>query len=144
MVSSVQRWLASALVLTGVIAGSVDAQSGQISGRVTDAGSGTPVADVRVEARSGGTVRNALTTPSGTYRIAGLPDGQYVVSFSRIGYAAAADTVSVSGGGSVTVDITLSADAARRRHGADGHRDQQHGGARLQQRVLGVDADADG
>ena len=108
MVSSVQR-LVRALMLTGVFAGAVGAQSGQITGRVTDAESGAPISDVRVEARSGGTIRNALSAPSGTYRIAGLSDGEYVVSFSRIGYAAMADTVSVSGGGSVTVDMALSA-----------------------------------
>ena len=98
MVSSVQRWLVKALVLVGVFASVAAAQSGQITGRVTDAESGAPVADVRVEARGGGVIRNALTTPSGTYRIGGLSDGDFTVTFSRVGYAVGTNTVSVRNG----------------------------------------------
>jgi len=109
MVSSVQRCLAKALLSIGVFASVAAAQSGQITGRVTDAGSGAPVSDVRVEARGAGVIRNALTTPSGTYRIGGLPDGEYTVTVARVGYAAGTGTVTVTGGGAATLDMTLSA-----------------------------------
>jgi iron complex outermembrane receptor protein len=109
MVSSVQRWLVKALMLVGVFASVAAAQSGQITGRVTDAESGAPVADVRVEARGGGVIRNALTTPSGTYRIGGLPDGDFTVTFSRVGYAVGTNTVSVRNGATATLDVTLTA-----------------------------------
>jgi iron complex outermembrane receptor protein len=109
MVRSVQRWLAQALVFVGVFASAVAAQAGQLTGRVTDAGSGAPVADVRVEARSGGVIRNALTTPSGTYRIGGLPSGTFTVSFARVGYALGTGTASVTEGVAATLDMVLTA-----------------------------------
>jgi iron complex outermembrane receptor protein len=109
MVSSVQRWLTRALVSIGVFASVAAAQTGQITGRVTDAETGTPVPDVRVEARGAGVVRNALTSPSGTYRIGGLPAGEYTVSISRVGYALTPRTVSVADGAAVTLDVALAA-----------------------------------
>ena len=108
MVSSVQRWLARALVSIGVCASVAGAQAGQITGRVTDAETGSPVSDVRVEMRGGGTVRSAMTTPSGSFRT-GLPAGDYVVTFARVGYAVATRTVNVGPGATVAVDVALTA-----------------------------------
>jgi iron complex outermembrane receptor protein len=109
MVSSVQRWLACALVSIGMFASVAAAQAGQITGRVTDAESGAPVSDVRIEARAGGVVRNALSTTSGSYRIGGLPAGEYVVTFARVGYALATRTADVGADAIVTLDVGLSA-----------------------------------
>ena len=108
MVSSVQRWFARALVSLGVCASVAGAQAGQITGRVTDAETGSPVSDVRIEMRGGGTVRSAMTTPSGSFRT-GVPAGDYVVTFARVGYAVATRTVNVGPGATVAIDVALTA-----------------------------------
>ena len=109
MVSSVQRWLTTALVALGGFAGVAAAQSGQITGRVTDRETGSPIPDVRVEARGSGVIRNVLTTPSGTYRVGGLPAGTFTLNFSRVGYAQLAHTVTLGADATETADVTLSA-----------------------------------
>ncbi|HSJ64007.1 MAG TPA: TonB-dependent receptor [Gemmatimonadaceae bacterium] len=109
MVRSVQRWLARALVALAAFASVAAAQSGQITGRVTDAETGSPVSDVRVEARSGGVVRTALSTTSGSYRLGGLPAGEFTVRFARVGYAVSTRTATVGEGATVTLDATLTA-----------------------------------
>lgn len=107
MVSLVQRWLAVPMLLIGVCASVAAAQTGSISGRVTDAQAGTAISDVRVEARGGGTVQNALTTVTGSYRMGALPAGSYTVSFSRVGYAPSSVQVTVTAGAVATADAQL-------------------------------------
>ena len=109
MVSSVQRWLTTALVALSGFAGVAAAQSGQITGRVTDRETGSPIPDVRVEARGSGVIRNVLTTPSGTYRVGGLPAGTFTLNFSRVGYAQLTHTVTLGADATETADVTLSA-----------------------------------
>ncbi len=109
MVSSVQRWLTTALVALSGLASVAAAQSGQITGRVTDRETGSPIPDVRVEARGNGVIRNVLTTPSGAYRVGGLPAGTFTLNFSRVGYAQLAHSVTLGADATETADVTLSA-----------------------------------
>ncbi len=78
-------------------------QAGDVSGRVTDA-AGTPLngAVVGIE----GTDFGGTTKPDGTYRITGVPDGQYTIRARRIGYTALTKAVTVAGG-DVTLDLVL-------------------------------------
>ena len=76
-----------------------------ISGRVTDAGSGDflPGANVVVE----GTNFGASSDRSGSYTITGLADGDYTLTVSYIGYSDYSAQVTVAGE-NVTNDIQLS------------------------------------
>src|SRR5476649_1634921 len=79
----------SVLAAFCVFAGSAAAQTGSITGRITDAEGGMPVVGARVTAVSG--LRTAATVVSGdngAFRITGLAEGTYVVSASRIGFQA--------------------------------------------------------
>jgi hypothetical protein len=54
------------------------AQYGSITGRVTNGANGVHLSSV-VAIRSGGSAVSAFTNPDGTYRIDGIPPGQYLV-----------------------------------------------------------------
>jgi iron complex outermembrane receptor protein len=91
------------------IAGSAEAQTGSITGKITDAEGGMPVVGARITAVSG--LRTAATVVSGDngmFRITGLSEGTYTVSATRIGFQAKrADGVSVSGSGAATVNFAM-------------------------------------
>ncbi len=55
------------------------APGGAITGVVTDAATGAPLANVTVEASNGEISRHALSTPSGVYTVRGLVTGTYAV-----------------------------------------------------------------
>jgi iron complex outermembrane receptor protein len=77
---------------------------GTVTGRVTDASSGTPIADAHV--RVVGTTIGVMTRSDGTYRVV-LEPGSYELRVARIGYAAARDSVRVDAGATVTKDFRL-------------------------------------
>src|SRR5687768_6502048 len=87
----------------------VAAQTGTISGRITDAGTGAGVASAGVRVLAG--IRNvggAPTDESGNYRITGIPAGTYTVEARRVGYAPTRrEGVIVGAGASATVDIAM-------------------------------------
>jgi iron complex outermembrane receptor protein len=79
-------WFAVMLVLLG--AGPLAAQTGSISGRVTDGSSGAPLAGARVDlvnvaGQSGG---SSLSDREGQFRLANIPAGSYTLVVSLIGY----------------------------------------------------------
>ncbi len=80
--------------------------TGTITGRVTETGTGVPVADAQVVLA--GTTRGARTDAEGRYRIIDVPAGTAVVRALRIGYSSTAQNVSVTAGGSTTADFALS------------------------------------
>ena len=98
-----RRWLT---VLASLAAAApLAAQTvGTVTGRVTDASSGAPVADAQV--RVAGTTTGVMTRTDGTYRLS-LAAGSYELRVSRIGYAAARDSVRVEAGASVTKDFRI-------------------------------------
>src|ERR1043166_6992830 len=78
---------------------------GSITGRVTDAATGQPLALAQVSV--GGTVLGRVTDDSGRYSIPGVPAGLHQVTAKRVGYAAMTVNVTVSDGGTATADFAL-------------------------------------
>lgn len=78
---------------------------GIVTGRVTDASSGTPVPGATVTVQ--GTQLGGTTGPDGTYRIARVPDGAHTLVARRIGYAPSTKAVTVPAGQTVAVDFSL-------------------------------------
>ena len=107
----VRRFVSRLSVLAALcaIAGSAEAQTGSISGKVTDLEGGNPVVGARVTAVSGlRTAATVVTTDNGSFRITGLADGTYSVSVTRIGFQQKrADGVSVSAAGTATVNFAI-------------------------------------
>jgi iron complex outermembrane recepter protein len=100
----IRRTLPALASLLAVVVPAAAQTMGTVTGRVTDASSGTPVADAQV--RVVGTVTGVMTRADGSYR-AVLPPGSYELRVSRIGYAAARDSVRMEAGASVTKDFRL-------------------------------------
>ncbi len=81
--------------------------TGSVRGRVTDSGTGQPVAGATVTAAD----RGALTQADGRYVITGVPVGARTVKATMLGYADATESVTVAAGQIATVDIALTAQA---------------------------------
>ena len=96
------------LALALPVAASVaSAQTGTIVGTVVDQASKTPLPSVQVQIV--GTTRGVITGSDGHFRLAVVPSGPTQIRATRIGYAAATQTVSVPTGDVATVDFGLSA-----------------------------------
>jgi TonB-linked SusC/RagA family outer membrane protein len=101
--------LLAVLALAAPLAAS--AQSGTVTGRVTDRTTGTPIPDAQVLIV--GTQRGTRTDDAGQYRLVNIPQGTQRVRALRLGYEAGVSTVTVPAGGSVTADFTLLGTVAR-------------------------------
>ena len=108
-----RRWGVAALAAIGLAASgsrlSAQANSGTITGKVTDGASGAPLAGATV--RIGTTQLGAQTAEDGRYTIRGVPAGAAQIQINRIGYEAKKAAVTVTAGGTATADVTLSAAA---------------------------------
>ena len=105
-----RRVIAAASVLAAaLIAAPLAAQTGTVSGRVTEAATGEPVAGALV--RAAGRPGSAATDAAGAYQLQ-LPAGTYEITVQRVGYATARQSVSVPAGGAATLDVRLSEAAA--------------------------------
>lgn len=89
---------------------SAQAPTGIISGRVVDAESQQPVADVAVVVE--GTRRGAVTAADGSFTIVGVPAGAQTVRVRRIGFAAPTQVVTVVAGSTANVTFGVSRQAA--------------------------------
>jgi iron complex outermembrane receptor protein len=82
--------LASTLLALGIVpivAARSAAQSGSITGKVTDAASGRPIENAQVQAQlAGGQSYGAISGADGAFRVVNLPDGSYTVTVRAIGY----------------------------------------------------------
>lgn len=83
------------------------AQTGSISGTVTDADDGLPLPGANVFIA--GTAKGAATDVDGNYRITGLAAGTYTVIFSFTGYQNQEIEVTLSAGEERQLDVALSA-----------------------------------
>ncbi len=81
------------------------AATGTITGRVLDGPTQQPLADVSVLVE--GTRRGAATRSDGSFSITGVPAGAHSVRASRIGYGAVSQAVTVTAGGTASVDFAL-------------------------------------
>ncbi|MFL5607807.1 MAG: SusC/RagA family TonB-linked outer membrane protein [Gemmatimonadaceae bacterium] len=79
--------------------------TGRLVGVVTESPAGQPVSDVNVNVI--GTRLGAHTGADGRYAISGVAPGRYQLRFSRIGFAARADSVVVADGQTTTHDAQL-------------------------------------
>lgn len=85
-------------------------QTGTITGRVTDSASAQPLASVTVTVE--GTDRRGITRPDGGYTITLVPAGSHQVRARRIGYGTREQAISMTAGGTVTVNLSIPAQAA--------------------------------
>jgi hypothetical protein len=83
--------------------------TGALRGRVTDAATREPVADVRVAVE--GNSLATTTRADGEYVIPGVPAGHHAVTARRVGYAMARREMDVAAGEAATLDFTLRAAA---------------------------------
>jgi outer membrane receptor protein involved in Fe transport len=91
------------LITTNIIL----AQSGKISGNITDAKSGDPLAGANIVVK--GTTMGAAANVDGSYYIINVPPGTYTVSASLIGYESVSQTdVEVVIGQTTQIDFKLS------------------------------------
>jgi len=108
MKKSVRSWAVTTAALVLLPAWAF-AQQGTVTGRVTDAGTQQPVANVQVIIV--GTQRGAVSDERGVYRIGSLPAGAVTVRAQRIGYQPLDHQATVTADGSTTVDFALTVKA---------------------------------
>ncbi len=86
-----RRVITATLLALGVLplaAAGLAAQTGTITGKVTNAENGQPIENATIKATmSGGTSYGAVSAADGAFRIVNLPDGTYSVTVSAIGFA---------------------------------------------------------
>ena len=112
---AVVRRLSLALVVGLFMATHLGAQTpvpptGTITGRVLDADTQQPVADVSVFVE--GTRRGAVSGADGSFTIGGVPSGSQTVRARRIGFGAPIQVVVVPNGGAVSVIFSMDRKAA--------------------------------
>jgi TonB-linked SusC/RagA family outer membrane protein len=81
--------------------------TGRITGTVTDAGTGQPLAAASVSVA--GTTLRVTTDAQGRYTLGSVPAGSRSVTAARLGYGTGQRTVTVAAGGTATADFALSA-----------------------------------
>ena len=99
----------SLLLLLIVAVPAAWAQTGTISGRVTDVATGEALPGVNVVIPN--TTVGAATDGEGRYQLAGLQAGTYTLAFRFVGYAEAERTVTLAAGAAAVVDVALSESA---------------------------------
>lgn len=100
-----QRLFAALIVAALLPLGATAQQRGIVTGRVTDAATGSPLVGATVTVA--GTALGNLTDQQGQYRIANVPAGPREITASVLGYGQQRQTVSVSAGGTVTANFGL-------------------------------------
>ncbi|HEY2804479.1 MAG TPA: SusC/RagA family TonB-linked outer membrane protein [Gemmatimonadales bacterium] len=99
-------FILGALALAAGVA-PLQAQTGVVRGRITDAASHEPIAGVTVTIGA----RGAQSQANGRFYIAGVPSGVDTIRARIIGYAPASEMVNVRGGDTTNVDLALTAQA---------------------------------
>lgn len=96
--------LALALPLL-LVAVPLAAQTGRVTGTVSDAESGEPVANVQITIQ--GTGIGGVSGQRGTYSIGNVPAGRQTVVFDILGYGTRREPVDVAAGRTTSLDVTL-------------------------------------
>ena len=100
--------VATILALSSATVFAQGRQSGALSGRLSSAdGQPLPGATVTVSSPSLQGQRSVVADVNGVYRLAGLPPGDYVVTFEMSGMSSVERRASISLGGDVTMDQQL-------------------------------------
>jgi TonB-dependent receptor len=98
------------VIVTALFAASLSAQtaaSGLVSGRVSDASSGSALPGASVVIRSLGL--ETASNPQGEFLLAGVPAGSHVVEISYLGYAVANEAINVVAGQRTALRLELTA-----------------------------------
>jgi TonB-linked SusC/RagA family outer membrane protein len=113
MESSTMKWAKVLLLLVAALVAprAMQAQTGRITGTVTDSATGLPVQSATVLLV--GTQTGAITTAEGRYLINNAPVGAQQVRVQRIGYAPRVQSAAVVEGQTATVNFLMPAQAAR-------------------------------
>jgi TonB-linked SusC/RagA family outer membrane protein len=101
-------WLTPGAFALGLLTGTAAAtaaQQGTITGRVTEQGTGRPVADARILLV--GTSLFAVTNAEGRYTVRNVPVGTATVRVLRVGYTEMRRPATVAAGETATVDFVL-------------------------------------
>jgi TonB-dependent starch-binding outer membrane protein SusC len=106
VVKLVTAALAVLLFPAGLTAQSV----GSVTGQVTDQTTQRPVQAVQILVT--GMQRGAQTDENGRYTIVGVPAGTHTIQARRVGYSPRSQTVTVTSGGTATVNFALNASVA--------------------------------
>lgn len=100
-----------ALALAPIIGAGLAAQSGSITGKVTEAVSGRPIENAQVQAQiPGGQSYGAISGADGSFRVVNLPDGSYTVTIRALGFDQRVVTGQRSG---AVVNVALSEKATQ-------------------------------
>ncbi|MGV3709236.1 MAG: SusC/RagA family TonB-linked outer membrane protein [Gemmatimonas sp.] len=96
------------LFVVTIAGGSAAAQArvGIVTGRVTDGAEGGPVLDA-AQVTIAGTTIGAITNAEGRFTLRNVPAGTVTIRAARIGYAERTTTVTITAGGTATVDFAL-------------------------------------
>ncbi|MGD8307183.1 MAG: carboxypeptidase-like regulatory domain-containing protein, partial [Ignavibacteria bacterium] len=81
------------------------AAGGKIGGTVNDATTGEPLIGANIVLQ--GTTMGAATNELGVYSITNIPEGEYVLVVSFIGYLAYNESVTVTDGAELTINVEL-------------------------------------
>ena len=101
------RGAIAALMLTLVVSGAsgLAAQTGDVTGVVTDATTGQPIDGARVSLA--GIRMSGLTDAGGRYLLSGVPAAAYTVKVVIIGYRTREEEVSITAGSTLVADFQL-------------------------------------
>ncbi len=99
----------AALVALAGWAGPARAQTGAISGAVTDAASGRPLSNAQITVV--GTGIGSIGNADGRYVLLNVPTGEHTVQVTLIGYDVAERTVTVAAGQTLNLDFEMSSTA---------------------------------
>ena len=104
-----QLGVIAALLVVPCVSGTaaLSAQTGTVTGTVTDAASGQPIGDAAVSLA--GTAVSGTTDLAGRYRLADVPVGEYTVRVRVAGYGTREQEVTVAAGSSQVADFRLAA-----------------------------------
>jgi TonB-linked SusC/RagA family outer membrane protein len=105
--ASIRRLALAATVLVLALPTRVFAQTGTITGKVTDAATKQPIAEARIVLP--GTAFATQTTKDGEFRFTNVRPGPIVVGAFRLGFKAVSDTVRVVANQTVTVNLQMNA-----------------------------------
>ena len=105
IVQHVRTWVLNLALLTALPAALVAQQTQTVSGRVTDASTGQPIANVQITVT--GTMLGTLSGQDGRFTIASVPAGTRTLVARRIGYGTTRQDVTVTEGSPAEVNFTL-------------------------------------
>jgi hypothetical protein len=106
----VSRWVFA--LLLAAVAAVAQEDVGEVRGRVLDSRGSEPLALVQVQLSD--TAFGAVSGDDGTFRIAGVPPGNYVLQAATVGYHMVVREFTLAAGESKNFDIVLTSSMARR------------------------------